>query len=114
MRTVTVTRDDFIKKVSQNRETHRAVFEQALEGYRKRLTHELEQRIKDLQRGRRIDHHIGLPLPEDHTEDYDRVLQMATMSIHDTIELTEDEFGRYVMDQWHWKQDFADSTELYR
>ena len=38
---------------------------------------------------------------------------MAEMSVHDTIELTEDEFAMYVMDQWRWKQDFSETTARY-
>ena len=114
MRHVTVDRDEFIEKVTVNRDQHRAVFDKAHEGYRARLTLELERRIKDLRRGRRIDHYIRLPEPEDHTGDYDRILQMAVMSLHDEIELSETEFARYVMDQWDWKDAFEETTSLYR
>lgn len=113
MRTVTVNRDEFIERVTKNRNSHRSVFEEALEGYRNRLTAELERRIRDLKRGREVNQYIGLPEPEDHTDDYDRILAMAEMSIRDTLELTEDEFAMYVMDQWRWKQSFSASTALY-
>ena len=42
MRTITVLRDEFIERVTKNRNNHRAVFEEALEGYRIRLTAELD------------------------------------------------------------------------
>jgi len=113
MRTVTVDRDEFLARVRGNRDNHRQVFEEALEGYRNRLATELERRIHDLKRGRQVAQYIGLPEPEDHTDDYDRILAMAEMSIDDTLELTEDEFAMYVMDQWRWKQSFSDSTALY-
>lgn len=108
-----VDRDEFVNGVGHNRDNDRAVFEEALEGYRKRLTTELERRIHDLKRGRHVEQYIGLPEPEDHTGDYDRILAMAEMSVADTLELTEDEFAMYVMDQWRWKQSFADSTAMY-
>lgn len=114
MRTVTVDRDDFLAKVQENRNNHRAVFEEALEGYRSRMIHELERRLRDMRRGRRIDQYIGLPEPEDHTDDYDRILAMAAMSVDDTVTLTEDEFAQYVMDQWRWKQSFTDTAMAYR
>lgn len=113
MRTVTVDRHEFIARVQANRNAHRAVFEHALDGYRQRLIDELERRIRDLRKGRWVEQHIGLPEPEDHTDDYDRVLAMAEMSIDDTLELDESEFAMYVMDQWSWKQNFADSTLSY-
>lgn len=113
MRNVTVDRDDFLAKVTANRDGHRQVFEEALEAYRRILQRELEQRVRDLKRNLRIDQYIGLPEPEDHTTDYDRVITMAEMSIEDTIQLSEDEFAMYVMDQWRWKQQFAESTLCY-
>ena len=113
MRTITVLRDEFIERVTKNRNNHRAVFEEALEGYRTRLTAELERRVRDLKRGRHVEQYIGLPEPEDHTDDYDRILAMAEMSVDDTLQLSEDEFGMYVMDQWRWRQSFTDSTTLY-
>ena len=113
MHRVTVEKTEFIEKVRDNRDRHREVFERALAGYRERMTAELERRIHDLRRGRRVEQYIALPEPEDHTGDYDRVLTMAEMSIHDTVELSEDEFAMYVMDQWRWKQDFTETTARY-
>ena len=78
-----------------------------------RLKAELDRRVRDLKAGRHIDQYIGLPEPEDHTDDYDRVIMMAHMSVDDTITLSEDEFAMYVMDQWRWKQDFAETTLRY-
>lgn len=113
MRTVTVDRDEFVATVQTNRDNHRSVFEAALKGYRRRWIRELERRLVDVHEGRQIDQYFRLPEPEDHTDDYDRVLTMARMSVDDVIELTEDEFGQYVMDQWHWKNEFTNTTTMY-
>lgn len=113
MRTVRLDRDEFAATVQANRDHHRCIFEEALEGYRKRLMQELEHRVRDLKGGRRVDVYIRLPEPEDHTEDYDRILTMARMSVDDVIELTQDDFAMYVMDQWHWRRDFDATTGHY-
>ena len=113
MRTVKVNQAEFIETLRANRSQHRAVFETALEGYGSRLLRELEHRVHDLRRGRAVDVHIALPEPEDHTEDYDRILAMASMSVEKVIELTQEDFAMYVMDQWHWKRAFTVSTERY-
>ncbi|PVG83742.1 hypothetical protein DDE18_05340 [Nocardioides gansuensis] len=113
MRVIRIDRDEFVAKVQANRDNHRAVFEAALEGYRDRWIQELERRLRDVRRGREINQYIGLPEPEDHTDDYDRILMMARMQIDNVIELTEDEFGMYVMDQWSWKPHFASTTSRY-
>jgi hypothetical protein len=106
-------RAEFVTKVQHNRDQHRSVFERALEGYRDRWTQELERRLKDVRRGCSVDQSFRLPEPEDHTDDYDRILTMARMQIDDTIELTEDEFAMYVMDQWSWKSSFTSTTSRY-
>lgn len=113
MNTVTVDRSEFVAVLQKNRDEHRATFEAAVSGYHRRLVHELERRVHDLRRGRSIDVAIRMPEPEDHTDDYDRVLTMARMSTEDTVRLSEDDFGRYVMDQWRWKQDFITTTGRY-
>ncbi|ADG76169.1 hypothetical protein Cfla_3290 [Cellulomonas flavigena DSM 20109] len=67
------------------------MFLEAVEAYRARWIRELERRLHDVRRGRAIDQTFRLPEPEDHTDDYDRVLAMARMSVDDVIELTEHE-----------------------
>lgn len=113
MRNVEVDKEEFLARVGENRDQHRAVFEEALDGFHDQLMAELERRIHEVRRGRVIDQYIGLPVPEDHTDDYDRIITMAEMSIENTITLSEDEFAMYVMDQWRWKQSFTDSTLVY-
>lgn len=113
MRTVRVAREVFLATVKENRDNHRAVFEEALDGYRRRLIRELERRINDVKRGRPVDFGIRLPEPEDHTEDYDRVISMAELSLDDEVSLDEHDFGKYMMDQWPWKHEFAETTGLY-
>lgn len=113
MRTVRLNRDALVATVQENRDSHRSVFEEALEGHRERWIKELEPRLHDVRRGREINQYFSLPEPEDHTDDYDRILTMARMSVDDVIELSEDEFGMYVMDQWSWKSNFTRTTTMY-
>lgn len=113
MKTVRLHRDEFVTTVQENRDNHRALFEEAVEGFRVRWIEELERRLHDVRRGREIKQYFSLPEPEDHTDDYDRILTMACMSVDDVIELSEDEFAMYVMDQWTWKNNFTRTTTMY-
>lgn len=89
-------------------------FEQAIEGYRAAVVKELDQMLEDAKAGRLIKRAIGLVEPQDHTGDYDRIITMLEMSVNDTIELTQQEFAQYVMDQWGWMQEFKTSASFYR
>jgi hypothetical protein len=113
MDSVRVNRDEFITVVQRNRDAHRDVFERALEGYRERWIQELETRLADIRRGGQVDQYFRLPEPEDHTDDYDRILTMAAMSVDEELRFSEEEFAQYVMDQWSWKREFARTTAQY-
>ena len=96
-----------------NRAKHRGVFEQACEGYRKRAIAELESALQDARAGRRIRRHIQLVEPEDHTKDYDRAIRMMELEVNETVELGENQFAMFVMDEWSWMGSFTASNAPY-
>jgi hypothetical protein len=106
---VVVKKTELLAKVKANRYTHRDLFVKAQEGYRKEVIQELDRMLSDAKHGKPIRRAISLPEPIDRTKDYDRVIAMLEMSVSDEIELEEDDFDRYVLDNWDWK-DLAIST----
>lgn len=110
---VRVHKDELTEIVKENREKHRELFEQAVEGYRKRAEEILVEHIERIQAGKVEQVRVSLPAPEDHTEDYDRVLRMLDMSIDDEISLEAHDFQRYVMDDWSWKREWLAATAVY-
>ena len=113
MSTVRVKREAVLEKLHENREGHRAVFEEAIEGYHRAVIRALEESLSDAMAGRRYKPAIMLPEPQDHTRDYDRVIEMLSMSLDDEMELTDHEFAMYVQDDWGWKGDFVGTTRNY-
>lgn len=100
-------------KIKANRDQHRAIFLEALEGYKKKVLEELEKHITAIREGKVQAVYVNLPQPEDHTKDYDRVLTMLSMCTENAVELNEVEFGQYVMDDWNWKRKFLASNSVY-
>jgi hypothetical protein len=113
MSTVTVKKDELLATVRANRETHRTIFLEAVQGFRAKAIEMLDERLKDAVAGRRIDISIHLPRPVDQTRDYDKVIKMLEMSVDDEIELTQNEFTQYVMDDWSWKKQFSAVNKTY-
>lgn len=113
MKTVRIGRAAFIDKVTANRDAHRELFEAAFDGYRKFLVDELTKRLDEALAGKKVDRYIRLEEPEDHTADYDRLLMMAEMSVDDVLEMTQQEFGWYLLDQWAWKDQFIQTAGTY-
>lgn len=106
-------KENLLKKIRANKEKHRGIFLEAIEGYRKKAIGILEERINNLKANKSINLYISLPEPEDHTKDYDRVIAMISENLFEEIELDETEFAQYVLDDWKWKREFLSISNTY-
>ncbi len=113
MKKVKVSKSRLIESMTKNRENHRKIFLEALDGWKKKVIEELEKSVADARDGKQFRTSLHLPQPTDHTSDYDTVIAMAEMSVDDDIELDHVEFLRYVRDEWGWKEDFLSTSSLY-
>lgn len=110
---ITVEKVELLKILRLNRASHTAKFARAQEVYKERVIQELEESLVRAKHGDRVDHFIRLPIPENHTNDYSRVIQMLEMHKLDNIELTKSEFQCYVQDEWGWLKSFDANTTSY-
>jgi hypothetical protein len=99
--------------LKENRSKHREIFEEAVEGYRKKAVEILNSHIETIKAGKLITVYWNLARPEDHTRDYDRVIAMVDRNVEDTITLSEQDFSSYVQDDWQWKRQFLVSNSVY-
>lgn len=113
MNQVKVNKAELLEKMNANRDGHADVFLKATVKYRERMQAHLETMLDDVKHHRPVSHRIDMPVPEDHTHDYDRVIAMLEMSIEDVITLSEQDFNCYVMDQWAWTASFTGNTTSY-
>lgn len=110
---VTVRKLELLKVLQENRAKHRRVFEAALKGYRKEALKQLDELVRELKAGHTPLVRMVLPLPQDHTSDYDRVIRMLGMHVSDDFTLPEQEFAWYVEDDWAWKRQFLSISNSY-
>lgn len=110
---VRIRRKDLLDKLTANRDGHRSVFEEAIDGYHKAVIDALEEALEDAKAGKQYRPQIFLPEPADHTPDYDRAIAMLEMSLDEELELTAGEFAQYALDDWGWKRDFMATTSNY-
>lgn len=110
---VTVDKGDLITTIRRNRDAHREIFERAQEAYRAKWIALLDERLRDAERGHKINRLFALPEPEDHTADFDTALRMLEWEVEGEVELTRRDFERFVENRWEWAQSFATSTVSY-
>ena len=118
MSTITVKKEALLKTLQENRAKHEAEFKAADADYRKAMVDVLRTAAKEAAKrvteGERFTS-SDIEFPQavsNHLKEYDRVIQMLSWSISDEVVVTESEFRRFVLDEWHWKEIFS-STMSY-
>lgn len=108
-----IEKSKLLEILTTNRTAHRGIFEEAVEGYRKKATQMLNENLDAIKANK--NHRVGiyLPVPEDHTRDYDRAIQMVNMTTDAEIVLAEQDFKSFVMDDWAWANQFLTSNSAY-
>lgn len=111
---VTIKKSDLLSTIQKNRDQHKTDYDEALVGFRTAAITAMEKNLALAQGGKEIKLGIALTIPVEHTKDYDRVMQMLTMSTADEITISEAQFTQYMMDDWGWKAAFVGSTAMYK
>lgn len=113
MDTIQVLKENLIEVLKTNKVGHRSAFEKALEGWHITVVSELEKMLCDAKENKDRQFYANWPRPEDHTDEYDRHIQMLEMDINDTVELDMQEFAQFVQDDWGWKRQWNTSNFGY-
>ena len=113
MKDITMKKSVLLDKLRENQRAHKAIFDEAVDGYKKQALALLEEHLKRIRDGKMIEVAVHLPVPENHTRDYDRVIAMMELDIAETVVLSEGDFAQYVLDDWKWKRQFLESSKAY-
>lgn len=110
---ITVSKAELIETLKDNREMHRTIFLQGQKVYRAKMIEELDRALDEAKNGGAIRRAFALPVPEDHTEDYDTVISMLEWDEGAKVVLSYHDFQTYVENKWGWRASFAANTESY-
>jgi hypothetical protein len=113
MQEITVNKAELVAKLQANRDEHRSMFIKAQEIYREKMIEELDRALEEARRGDRIRRAFSLPVPEDHTEEFDTAIEMLQWETADEVLLSQSDFMRYVQNRWQWQASFAANTASY-
>lgn len=113
MRDIRVSKDELLAILNQNRDKHRALYDEACANFLKAAEKKLRELLRNVNKGVIDALHVGLPVPEDHTRDYDRVIKMISLETREEMELSETDVRCYVMDEWAWRRAWAANTASY-
>jgi len=113
---ISVNRTDILKRIKANRDEHVKIVKEAQLGYKKAVIEELEKMVKEAKKCKNIKQlrtNVGLYPPQDHTSDYDAIIDMLECEVADVVEITQQAFRSYVRDEWNWKGQFLLQNAAY-
>lgn len=113
MREVKIKKNALVERIQANRDAHRGVYDKAIEGYYEAVAGWLYVQRENLSDGKPFETYFNEPRPEDHTADYDNVLDMLSMSVDTEIVLSAQDFRQYMRDEWGWKREFLATASNY-
>ena len=118
---ITVLKSKLLEALEANKVTHKAKYEEALEGWRKECIKQLEDLQKriltgkeEVLRNRKPYIIISLDeMPKDMTNDYSRAISMLTWHEGKEITLDQQKFNAFIHDEWSWKSHWTASNSKY-
>ena len=115
-RTYTVNISELLDTLKKNRDEHVEIVVEAQANFRKEAILRLDAMLADAKEGRHIRTTLGLTVPSIHTDAFDNaigLLEMTSRAGQPTIEITSDEYERFVRNVWDWSRDFSLSNSCY-
>lgn len=123
MKEVKVKRQELLEIVKNNMKLHAQEYKESCDGYREQALARIEEAVDRLKRqvmalreGEAVGLaaiHFSLPAPISHLREYEQAMKMLEMSVDEDISISEEDFGRYVMDEWDWKDSWEQTKLAY-
>lgn len=108
-----INREVLVKILIENKNNHHDNFVKAVEKYKEKAVEVLKQNIENISSGKKLRIYFALPVPEEHTKDYDRAIRSLALDTRVEIKLSEQDARCYVDDQWGWTQNYLSNTSSY-
>jgi hypothetical protein len=104
---------DLVVLVKANREKFLERYNIALDGYFKDLN-AYSNALKKCAKDKTIPKQIYPPsIPDNHLKDYDTTISMIAADQSETIDISQEDYRQYVLDEWTWKDIWSISNSKY-
>ena len=107
------TVEELLKILKKNYKEHKKIAKEAKKGYQKALIEELEIMLDAARDHQSFDKVVRSRPPGNNKRDYERTIQMLEMTTDTELTLSGDQFECYVMDRWHWQENFLSNASNY-
>jgi enoyl reductase-like protein len=106
-RTIKVNKQQLIDKIKENKAAHIEAYNKAVIAYKEEALKQLTELTTKANNGD-LQLRLNLTTPINNSENYDKIVEMFTWEVEETVELEQKEFTEYVQDE----TDFAIMAKL--
>ena len=97
-RTIKVVKADLIKKIIENKEAHIEAYAKAEVAYKKEALKQLAELTDKVNKGD-MTVRLNLTTPVDNRKNYDKITGMFEWDVEDEVELSQQEYNEYILDE---------------
>jgi hypothetical protein len=114
-KTVKVEKAKVLETLRQNKKIHHEEYEEAMNGWIVKAKEKMLDIITQLQseKARETKIEIHLPKPVSFEKEYEKTIKMIELEISNEIEISNEEFEKFFLDEWEWKHNFLSNTMMY-
>lgn len=113
MQEIKVEKSRLLTTLQENKTKHEEAAKEATEAFYAKFKQLLTQVTDEVNQGLKFDEALrklnAESPPRAHGDDYERQIKMLEYDTRDEIDLTPEEFARFVLDEWRWREEFAGS-----
>lgn len=113
MRNINISKERLLTKLRENKQAHEEAFHEASEAFYKKFSQELDAIAEHVASGE-LNYQQAMKAlqsetpPQGFCDEYEREIQMLEYEEQNTtVSITPEEFSRFVLDEWGWKQGFV-------
>ena len=111
-RTITVKKSQLIEQLKANKANHIKEYEKAVIAYKEEALKQLNQQIKEVEQGSLIAK-LNLVTPINNADEYDKIIEMFEWEINDDVELEQNEFNEFVLDEFDFARNAKFANTMY-
>ena len=111
-RVMTVKKADLIAQINENKEAHIIAYAKAVEAYKVEALKQLSKLTDDANAGS-VTLKLSLTTPVDNRNNYDKIIAMFEWDILEEVELTQQEFNEYILDETEAARHAFVSNSMY-
>ena len=114
--TIDALTEEVLLRLRTNRAQHAQIVEEAWAGFAIKAAHALKERLKEIEKGRRIGTTFRLQEPVDHTTSYDSAISALELHLRSgakTVELDGAAVATFIDNRWEWRRHFLVANSIY-